>query len=152
MFHEEKPGLVCVQSWWVQEDEPQSGQQCEPSQSPSVDSRFGTVTTPSGPSCSLCWTFSFTRKHPCFRRWPHRELVASQVPGARLALLCIEQMVAFDSQVGISFPSSRQCQPPTAICSSSPAGYFYHGMGKKSDAISSHFPLKQSHQLLSKTS
>lgn len=73
----------------------------------------------------------FYKEAPLFQKVSHGELVASQVMGARLALLCIEQMAACDTQVGISFPSSLQCQPPTAICSSLPAGYFYHGTGEK---------------------
>lgn len=57
--------------------------------------------------------------------------MASQVLGVRLALLGIKQMVACGTQVGTPFPSSHQCQPPIAIRSSIPVGYFYHRTGKK---------------------
>lgn len=52
---------------------------------------------------------------------------AGGLPGAggqAHATLCIEQMAACGTQVGIPFPSSHQCQPPTTVCSSIPAGYF----------------------------
>lgn len=43
----------------------------------------------------------------------------------------LEQMAACGTQVGIPFPSSHQCQPPTTVSSSIPAGYFYHRTEKK---------------------
>lgn len=46
-------------------------------------------------------------------------------------LLCVEQMAACGTQVGILSPSSHQCQPPTTVGSSISAGYFYHRAEKK---------------------